>query len=271
MFAYRRKICQDEANWNNWGAVIILVRLLVSCIVCCLCLLTTLVSKASTTASFTPPAKITVGLSADYPPFEYKTNGVLQGLDVELIRKIAAELKIAEVTFVDLDYNALLPALSSGHIDAAISAIAITPERKKNVDFTVEYYHTDLYVISSNQHKFSSEAQLVQQRIGAQLGSTMEKFAKAIPQATVIGLTNHIQLIQELKIGRIQAVICEKSQALAFMREHPELYAHPLQTAQHSYAIALKKHSPLTQAFSEVILRLQRNGELTKLQQHWIK
>ena len=70
--------------------------------------------------------------SAEYPPFEYQEFGVLKGFDIELAQVIAEKLgKTAQ--FENMQFSSVLPALSAGRVDAAISTITITAERQKNV------------------------------------------------------------------------------------------------------------------------------------------
>ena len=59
---------------------------------------------------------VTVGTSADFPPFEYIENGQFVGFDMDLMREIA---KIAgfELKFVDMSFDSLIPALRAGQID----------------------------------------------------------------------------------------------------------------------------------------------------------
>ena len=76
--------------------------------------------------------------SAEYPPFEYQEHGVLKGFDIELAKLIAKELG-KEAVFDNMQFSSILPALTSGQVDIAISTITITNERK-NFRFTAPYY-----------------------------------------------------------------------------------------------------------------------------------
>jgi len=73
---------------------------------------------------------ITVGTSADFPPFEYIENGQFVGFDMDLMREIA---KIAgfDLKFVDMSFDSLIPALRAGQVDVVAAAMTITDERKQ--------------------------------------------------------------------------------------------------------------------------------------------
>ena len=83
---------------------------------------------------------MTVGLSADYPPFEfYDSKFKLDGFDVALMKAIGEKIGIT-IEFNDFAFDGLGNALVLGQIDSAISAISVTPERQQLVDFSNVYY-----------------------------------------------------------------------------------------------------------------------------------
>ena len=74
--------------------------------------------------------RIVVGVSADYPPFEfYDSDFRLDGFDIALMDEIGKKLGV-DVEFNDLAFDGLGGALTLGQIDAAISAISVTPTRR---------------------------------------------------------------------------------------------------------------------------------------------
>ncbi len=121
-----------------------------------------------------------VGTDADYPPFGYyqEVNKTFLGFDVELIQGVARKMGYTKVEFVDLEFNNLLPSLQDGQVDAVISCMTITDERRKMVDFT------EPYLISSNVavSPFGTEARSVDamkdKRIAVEVGSIHAKQAK---------------------------------------------------------------------------------------------
>ncbi|NTW51515.1 MAG: transporter substrate-binding domain-containing protein [Chlorobiaceae bacterium] len=82
-----------------------------------------------------------IGVSATREPMSFvDKNGRVTGFDGELARRFAAKLK-RPVTFHDMKFMALIPALESGKIDAVITGISETEERKKRVDFSRPYFY----------------------------------------------------------------------------------------------------------------------------------
>ena len=84
-------------------------------------------------------AKIKVAISADFPPFEYyDENEELYGFDVDLMNYIGDRIGF-DIEFVNMSFDQLFSAVMGGDVDCAISAIAITEERKNVIDYTIPY------------------------------------------------------------------------------------------------------------------------------------
>ena len=84
--------------------------------------------------------KIVVGISADYPPFSFYNNDYqLDGFDVALMKNIGEKVGLP-IEFKDMAFEGLTAALQSGQIDAAISAISVTDERRTVMNFSQVYF-----------------------------------------------------------------------------------------------------------------------------------
>jgi hypothetical protein len=80
------------------------------------------------------------GVEAEYPPFESRnTAGELEGFDIDLGNAIckAAQLKCS---WVETSFDALIPGLVAKKFDAINSAMNITEQRRKSIDFTQPIY-----------------------------------------------------------------------------------------------------------------------------------
>ena len=121
-----------------------------------------------------------VGTDADYPPFEYyqESSQTFIGFDIGLMQGLATEMGYSKVEFVDLEFNNLLPSLKDGQVDAVISCMNITDERRKMADFTEPYLKSSNVVIGAAGTKAGSADVMKDKRIAAEIGSIHEKQAK---------------------------------------------------------------------------------------------
>lgn len=82
--------------------------------------------------------KLTMGTSADFPPYEFHKvvdgKDTIVGFDIDIAKEIAADMG-AELVIKDLPFDSLLNELSSGRVDIVISGLSPTEERKKLLTF----------------------------------------------------------------------------------------------------------------------------------------
>jgi len=219
------------------------------------------------------PEQLVLVTSADYPPFEFVKNGEVVGFDIDVAKAITRLLGVG-LSVQDVNFSGLIPALNSGRADFAMSGLTVTPERLKNVDFSVVYFQPSLSIVAKADAPIQHVASLANKKIGAQLGSIMEEFAKEqslqLPGITVVALGRNSDLIQELKLGRLDAVILESAQAAAFASIQPELVFTILPEKIPGYAIAFPKGSPWIEKFNTAIRILSGNGQLSAIENEWL-
>ena len=83
-------------------------------------------------------AKLTVGINAEFAPFEYYEGEELKGFDIDLMNYIGERIGF-DIEFVNMSFDKLIPAVVNGEVNCAISAITITKERESVIDFSNPY------------------------------------------------------------------------------------------------------------------------------------
>lgn len=248
-------------------------NLAISGIIASLFLLTA--CKEDTTKTNNDLPKLTVGTSADNPPFEFLQEGKIVGFDIALMEEVAKELKM-QLDIKDMNFDGILGSLTSGRIDAAISCIYSSEERRKSVDFTNGYYDATKSMVCLKDSPIKSEDDLENQTIGVQSGSSHEVYAngdlkKKIPTVQIKSLPRIPDLIQDLKSNRIACIMIGTKEAQALTTEIPGLKSIILEDTKEEFAIALPKGSALTEKINAVLVTLKKNGVMDKLQNQWLK
>lgn len=83
--------------------------------------------------------KVRIGTEGAYAPWNATdASGKLVGFEIDLGTDLCKRMKV-ECEFVAQDWDGIIPALQQGKYDAIMSAMTITDERKKILDFTVPY------------------------------------------------------------------------------------------------------------------------------------
>lgn len=216
------------------------------------------------------PGEIHFATSAEYPPFEYISQGEIKGFDIDLARLIAKELH-KKAVFDNRQFSAVLPSLTSGQSDAAIATITITESRKKNVEFSDPYYFEGMVSVYHKKNPVKNQAQLVGKKMAVQLGSVMEHWLRNhFPKAQVIAFDNNNQAIQALLSEHVDVVLIDGSQGAVFSKKHATLSCAIVARAEAGYGIALRTGSPLTAQINRALKTIKARDDLKKLQQFWL-
>ena len=158
--------------------------------------------------------KIVLGVSPDYPPYEFTTteNGQKKvvGADIYLAQEIAKKLGV-EVEIQEMAFDSLIAAVNANKVDMVISGVNPTEERKKAVDFSDIYYTSKgIFVVNKDSKEIKSVADLKNKKIGVQKGSTYETYAKEqmkMDEKNIQALTDVPSLLQDLKNKKIDVVL----------------------------------------------------------------
>ena len=146
--------------------------------------------KASTIDTILERGYINVGTSGEQFPFSFKDeSGNLQGIDIELSKKLAEEIGV-DVKFVETDIDKFIPQLLQKNYDIILSGFSITSKRNTKVLFTNSYYQTGKAILtrvpeikSGNKEFINNEAvTLVAILNSSSLDYTKENY----PNATII-------------------------------------------------------------------------------------
>lgn len=89
---------------------------------------------------------LTIGTNAEFPPYEYYKDGVVTGIDIDIMQAICDKLGM-ELKVEDMAFDSIIAAVSSGKVDAGAAGFTVTEERKKNVNFSDTYTTSKQVVI----------------------------------------------------------------------------------------------------------------------------
>jgi len=216
-----------------------------------------------------------VGMECAYAPFNWTQMdsshgavpisggiGYAAGYDVEIARRIAEGLG-KELVVVKIDWNGLLPALTSGRIDAIIAGMSPLPERRESIDFTDSYYASDLVVVVQRDGPFADArtlADLYGARITAQLNtfhySVIEQIPGVIQETAMLDFPT---MIVALNAGRIDGYVSERPGAVSASVTNPNLsfivfedgFAYSREDV--SVAVGLRQGSDLRERINQIL------------------
>jgi len=201
------------------------------------------------------------------------------GYDVEIAKKIAQSLG-KELVIVKTEWDGLVPALTSGKIDAIIAGMSPTAERKETIDFSDNYYKSNLVMVVKKGSKYEG-ATSIQDFKGAKVTAQLNTFHySVIPQIEGVAqqpaLDNFPAMRVALESGVIDGYVSERPEAVSAAAANPNFvmveFKDGFQTSEDDTAIAVgvQKGSELTQKINEALAGLSEE-ERTQIMDAAIK
>ena len=124
---------------------------------------------------------ILVGVTPNYPPVIFKMNAQITGLEADLARRLAAELK-RPIEFVEISWETQIPALLEGKTDIIMSGMTITQARQVRITFSQPYLTSGLMIAftAENAPKYTSLKNIMESvpAVGFVAGTTGEVYAR---------------------------------------------------------------------------------------------
>ncbi|SHI14134.1 transporter substrate-binding domain-containing protein [Pollutimonas bauzanensis] len=207
-----------------------------------------------------------------FPPMEFTKAGQRTGFDIELLEALVKEMG-KKLEWTDIDFKGLIPAVLSGRSDAAVSAIYITDERKKVVDFTDSYYAGGLVVLTRKDGPIKSLKDLDGKKVSVQVGTKSVKYLQdSYPKVQRVEVEKNEEMFNLVGIGRSDAAVTGKPAAKLYAQAHPDLAVLDEQITTEEYGIAVSKDQPgLTKDFNAALQRIKANGTYQKIVDKWFE
>ena len=223
---------------------------------------------------------LTVGTTGNIMPFSFYSHNTLAGYDIELARRFAAYLG-AEIEFKVYDFASILMALKSGNIDIALSNLYVTEENKKEVTFSDYMFDVNVIAIVRDNTDSPAPQKTVSQafsafsgkRIGAPVGTIMPDIVKKkIPDAKIVYFDVFANMIEELKLGKLDAFALDEPLILSLEKENSNFTHIDESLGDIINAFVFPKdpeNNPLADELDEYIRRITSNGTLDELRSIW--
>ncbi|MDX3756601.1 MULTISPECIES: transporter substrate-binding domain-containing protein [Streptomyces] len=220
--------------------------------------------------------QVTTCTHLPYPPFQSEINGKVQGFDVALIDLVAGDLGVKQA-IVDTPFENFKTGafLNSGQCDLAAAGMTITPERKKNVDFSDPYFDATQAVLVDKKSGVNSLADVKAKgkKLGAQAQTTGEEYA-AKQGFDSVSFESSDAVLNGLRTGQVQAVIIDYPVVQGWLKDKANADAFKvvdnLNTGE-QYGFTVKKgNTKLLAEINKTIKQAKADGTYKKLYEKWI-
>ena len=200
---------------------------------------------------------------AGFAPYEYYENGEIVGVDVAIAKEIAKELG-KKLVVKNVDFDSIVSELKSGKADFAAAGMSITEERKKQVDFTIEYVTSNQVVVVKKDSSLNDITQLDGKRIAVQLGTVGDSYVTENYKNSEINRQKKFLVAAEaVKNNKADCIVMDQIPAQQLVSQNPELKILDGILFKDSYGMAVKKgNTELLDAMNTVLQRLIDEGKI---------
>ncbi|MDL2258651.1 transporter substrate-binding domain-containing protein [Eubacteriales bacterium OttesenSCG-928-K08] len=212
--------------------------------------------------------ELTMLTNAAFAPFEYLgDDGSIAGVDVDIAKAVADELGVT-LKVVDMDFEGIVMAVQSGQGDLGVAGMTNNEERRKSVDFSINYVSTTQVIIVQEGSDVKTADDLVGKQVGVQLGTTGDLFTSDLEGVEISRFKTGADAGMALSNGQISAVVIDQMPAQQIVASNTGLVVLDEPLTVEEYAIAIKKgNDDLKEVVDKVLQKLLDDGTVDK----WIE
>jgi polar amino acid transport system substrate-binding protein len=225
---------------------------------------------------------LSVATEDDYNPFEFVDNGKNTGYDNELLALMRKKLGV-DVKQQVMPWSGILPGVTTGKYDMALTAVLVTDERKKTFDFSSPTCEAVTVYATKKDSPIKTPDDLVGKIVGAETGSAMLADLKLFNEELkkkhggnglkqIIEYQSYPEAYQDLGLGRVDAVANTQISINSLVKTRPDVFVVGPAIGKPTYiAWAVKKgNTGVLKMVDAALLELRKSGEMYQLQQKWL-
>jgi len=217
-----------------------------------------------------------VGMECNYAPFNWTqannsegavalaSGGYAAGYDVKMASIVAESLGV-KLEIVKLEWEGLIDALNSGVIDCIIAGMSATEDRKLSIDFTNNYYTSELVLVVKKGSAYEGATSLSDfagAKVTGQLGTFHYDVISQIQGVNKLDPMNDFPtMIIALQAGTIDAYVSERPGAVSAQAANSDLTfvefddgnGFSVSDDEVSVAVGVRKGSDLTTLINQTL------------------
>ena len=226
-------------------------------------------------------AALKVVTEATFEPFEFTEDGSdeIVGFDVDMMNAIAEDQGL-NIEFVNLEFDALIPALQSDQGDIVCAGMdKLSGDRQEKADFGETYFESDLMLLVKSDSELKGiEDVTADMKLAAQLGTTSGEYIQQMEAdgkiAASVVLNQWTDCYMQLQNGDVQGVVVDKPVGQAYLNKNGDKakVVGELFGDHEEYAFAVKKgNTELLEKLNAGLANIKANGKYDEIVSKWFE
>ena len=218
---------------------------------------------------------LTMGTNASFPPYEFYENEKIVGIDAEIAAAIAEKLGM-ELKIEDMEFKAIIPAVTTGKVDFGMAGMTVTEERLQSVNFSETYATGIQAIIVKEGSEIKSVDDLYAEgaawKVGVQDATTGDIYCTDdFGEDRVSKFPVGADAVEALKTGKVDCVIIDNEPAKAYVAANEGLIILDTQYAVEDYAIAVAlENTELLEKINGALKELIDDGTVKSIVEKYI-
>ncbi len=224
-------------------------------------------SKAASSAAGGKVLK--VGTDATFKPFEWRNEaGEYTGFDIDLMNAVSKKMGYEKVEYVNTDFKGLIPGLMSKKFDVIASAMYVTDERKKTIDFSDSYYPGGLCILVRKDDKsINTVDDLKGKTVAVQVGTKSVKYLDAnYPEIKRLEVETNNEMFLSLESSKADAVVTARPAASVYAKASGKVRILDKNLTSELYAYGIRKEdTALKDGLNKALKAVKDDGQYDKI------
>lgn len=219
-----------------------------------------------------------VGVTNFTPPFVFRSgNDQFFGFDISMISDICNKMQ-RTCTFEPMRFNKLIPSLIDNQLDLAVNSITITPERSKQVFFSLPYLlsYTRFLTNTARKQKAPFSLKMLDRKRFGVIQNTVFKqqlIDMGIKQPVIIELAGTDELLNALQNRNVDYILLDNASAVYWEANSAGAFISVGEPVMYGYGfgIAINPREPdLVKSINQALLIYQNSQQYKENYQKYI-
>jgi polar amino acid transport system substrate-binding protein len=216
---------------------------------------------------------LTMGSDTTYPPFETMEGSKAVGFDVELAEAMAKKMNL-KLDVITTNWDGIIPGLKTKKYDIIMSAMTITSDRKKQINFSNPYLDSDQSIAVVKGSPIKTEADLKGEAVGVQIDTTGQYKAEEIQKAGGLKEVQKFDTIllafEALEQGKVDAVVNDYPVNLYMSQKRGKTEVVQKIKTNEQYGIGVRKdNADLLKKVNDALAEVKSDGTYDKIFKKW--
>lgn len=219
--------------------------------------------------SETDDGVLLIGSDTTYPPFAFIKDEKPDGFDIDIAKEIAKRME-REFEIVPISWESIYEDVNEGKLDMIISAIPISTEKEKVVDFSDPYFVMEylLLCLSGTDIKIKED---LEGRVVGVLKSEKENLGEEyLANYEVAAYDDVVVMLEELKNKKIEGILISIPMSINILRENKEMYVILDRVKSNKeFGIVFSEGSRLKEEVNKILEEIKEDGTYSKIYDRW--